>query len=164
MHAFAEDEPNLCHQPNNHQIYGEWDVHTRCIQTLKNILHHSGPKDWMMALVDLTYMVSSLVDYGIHRVMVFEGRVETRIQFMSSMESRGARNIASKRRTKGNANDLIGSGSTRAQISSNSEDKSPSHVEEDDVASEEQRGNAQQCHDANGSVGPASNITIHEAS
>lgn len=72
----------------------------------------------MVALVGLIHMVSSLVDYGIYRVTIFEGRAETRAQFMSSMESRGAKNIASKRRTRGN-NNLAGSNSMGVQTSSN---------------------------------------------
>jgi hypothetical protein len=83
----------------------------------------------MVALVGLTHMVSSLVDYGIHRVTIFEGRAETRAQFMSSMESRGTKNVASKRRIIGNVNNSVGSDSMGVQTSSNLEDKSPSHVE-----------------------------------
>ena len=57
---------------------------------------------------------------------------------MSLMELRRTRTIASKRRTRGNANDSAGSDSMRAQTSSNSKDKSPNYVEEDEVASEGQ--------------------------
>ena len=52
----------------------EWDVHARCVRTMMNIHHHSVLEDWMVALIGLIHMVSSLVDYGIHRVTIFKGR------------------------------------------------------------------------------------------
>jgi hypothetical protein len=71
-------------------------------------------------------MVSSLVDYAIHRITVFEGKAETKSQLRSWMESRGAINQVPRRSTRANSNasDSVGIGGTDSHTSSPSKAKS----------------------------------------
>lgn len=45
------------------------------------ILDHSASEEWMVAIVGLTYMVSSMVDQGTRRITVLEGGEEILSKF-----------------------------------------------------------------------------------
>jgi hypothetical protein len=39
-----------------------------------SIIYHSAPKKWMVAIVGIIHMIPSLVDHGMHKIIVLEGR------------------------------------------------------------------------------------------
>jgi hypothetical protein len=57
----------------------EWSKRRRCPRTVMSIVQHSAPAEWMVAVVGLNHMVPSLVDHGMHRIMVFEGNQDMRL-------------------------------------------------------------------------------------
>jgi hypothetical protein len=44
-----------------------------------NILQHLAPEKWMVALVGMSDMVPTVVDHGMHKVIVFEGNKDIRL-------------------------------------------------------------------------------------
>ena len=65
----------------------EWSKHGRCPRTIMSIVQHSAPAEWMVAIVGLNYMVPSLVDHGMHRIMVFKWNQDMRLQLLSWVEA-----------------------------------------------------------------------------
>jgi hypothetical protein len=48
-----------------------------------DIVQHSTPIEWMGAVVGPIHMVPSLVDLGMHRIKVFKGNQDIRLQLLS---------------------------------------------------------------------------------
>jgi hypothetical protein len=65
----------------------EWSKRGRCPRTVMSIVQHSAPAEWMVAIVGLNHMIPSLVDHGMHRIMVFEGNQDMRLQLLSWVEA-----------------------------------------------------------------------------
>jgi hypothetical protein len=57
----------------------EWSKHGQCPWTVMSIVQHSAPSEWMLAVVGLIHMVSSLMDQGMHRIMVFKRNQDIRL-------------------------------------------------------------------------------------
>jgi hypothetical protein len=99
-----------------------------------SIVQHSAPTEWMVAVVGLNHMVPSLVDHGMHRIMVFKGNQDMRLQLRSWVEAQEGSSRGRKRRARAGGKDEAGGDGSSSGTSNTSEENSSSHEEEDEVS------------------------------
>jgi hypothetical protein len=101
-----------------------------------SIVQHSAFAEWMVAVVGLNHMVPSLVDQGMHRIMVFEGNQDMRLQLLSWMEAREGSSRGQKRSTRAGGKDEAGGDGSSSRTSNTSKENPSSHEVVDEVSLE----------------------------
>jgi hypothetical protein len=117
--------PSVCYRPRDNPA-----------RTVMSIVQHSAPAEWMVAIVGLTHMVPSLVDNGMHRITVFEGNQDIRLQLLSSVEEKEGSSRGRKRSARAGGKDEAGGDGSNSGTSNTSEENPSSHEEVDEVSLE----------------------------
>jgi hypothetical protein len=112
----------------------EWSKRGRCPRTVMSIVQHSAPAEWMVAVVGLNHMVPSLVDHGMHRIMVFKGNQDMRLQLLSWMVAQEESSRGRKRSARVGGKDEAGGDGSNSGTSNTSEENPSSHEEVDEVS------------------------------
>ena len=99
-----------------------------------SIVQHSAPTKWMVAIVGLNLMVPSLVDHGMHRIMVFKENQDMRLQLLSWVEAHERSSQGRKRSAWAGGKDEAGGDGSSSGTSNTFDENSSSHEEVDEVS------------------------------
>lgn len=111
----GEQWPTTLAEPLKPWLTPEFNVHGRCPRTVLNILQHSIPPTWMVAIVGLTHMLPVFVNDGVsHKIIVFEGDAEIRSKVLDWVQMRKTtevykRNVKRTMEVCSSSNNALGS-------------------------------------------------------